>query len=126
MSEVYSLGDVALITCKKGVGTSGMPSKTWSIMACNTPIIASFDTDSELAEIIEKANAGVAVEPEDSDKLATAILEMAEGKTSDFTGGRQYTEENASKEKCTAKYVETIKLVCSIEKVVKGVEHANA
>lgn len=109
VSEVYSLGDVALITCKKGVGTSGMPSKTWSIMSCETPIIAAFDTDSELAEVLEKANAGVTVEPENAEKLANAILEMANGNAAGFTGGREYAVENASKEKCTAKYVETIK-----------------
>ena len=108
--EVYSLGDVAIITCKKGVGTSGMPSKTWSIMACNTPIIAAFDTDSELCQTIEKANAGVCVEPEDADKLANAILEMTD-KAQSFVGGREYTLQNASKEICTAKYVETIKSV---------------
>lgn len=107
--EVYSLGDVAIITCKKGVGTSGMPSKTWSIMACDTPIIAAFDTESELAEVIEKANAGVTVEPENADKLAEAILEMKNGKASSFCGGREYAVEYASKEKCTAKYVEVLK-----------------
>ena len=112
--EVYSLGDVAIITCKKGVGTSGMPSKTWSIMACNTPIIAAFDTDSELADVIGKANAGVAVDPENADKLAEAILEMKNGKASNFSGGREYAVEYASKEKCTKKYVETIKNVCCI------------
>ena len=107
--EVYSLGDVALITCKKGVGDSGMPSKTWSIMACNTPIIAAFDTDSELAEVIARANAGVAVEPENAEALVQAILEMLNNGAQSFTGGREYTLANASKEMCTAKYVETIK-----------------
>lgn len=113
--EVYSLGDVAIITCKKGVGNSGMPSKTWSIMACNTPIIAAFDIDSELSEVIERANAGISVDPEDADKLAEAILKMADGKANDFTGGREYTLENASREKCTARYVETIKSVLGKE-----------
>lgn len=107
--EVYSLGDAALITCKKGVGTSGMPSKTWSIMACETPIIAAFDTDSELAEVIEKANAGVTVEPENADELAKAILKMADGKKDRFTGGREYVIQNASKDVCVAKYIDTIK-----------------
>ena len=107
--EVYSLGDVALITCKKGVGDSGMPSKTWSIMACNTPIIAAFDTDSELAAVIAKANAGLTVEPEDADKLAAAILKMAGGGAQNFTGGREYAIANASKDACTAKYVETMR-----------------
>lgn len=113
--EVYSLGDVALITCKKGVGTSGMPSKTWSIMSCETPIIAAFDTDSELSEVIEEANAGICVEPENAEKLADAILYMANGDANEFTGGRKYVLENASKEKCTEKYVRTIKSVLGKE-----------
>ncbi len=108
VAEVYSLGDVAIITCKKGVGTSGMPSKTWSIMACNTPIIAAFDTDSELAEVIESANAGVSVEPENAGLLADAIVGMANGKAKLYNGGREYTLKNASKETCVAKYVEAI------------------
>ncbi len=108
--EVYSLGDVALITCKKGVGNSGMPSKTWSIMACNTPIIASFDTDSELAEILKCSETGSCVEPENPDALVEAIVEMknAESKPQN---GRAYVMENASREICTKKYVEVLKSV---------------
>lgn len=104
--EVYSAGDVALITCKKGVGGSGMPSKTWSIMACGTPIIAAFDTDSELAETIALANAGVCVEPENADALSEAILRMADGGAKQYCGGRDYAVENASREKCVRKYVD--------------------
>lgn len=104
--EVYSAGDVALITCKKGVGGSGMPSKTWSIMACGTPIVAAFDTDSELAETIALANAGVCVEPENADALSDAILRMADGGAVKYTGGRDYAVENASRETCVRKYVE--------------------
>lgn len=55
-----------------------MPSKTWSIMACNTPIIASFDTGSELDLIVSSANAGICVEPENPDKLSKTILEYKE------------------------------------------------
>lgn len=106
VAEVYSLGDVALITCKKGVGESGMPSKTWSIMACNTPIIASFDTNSELAEILEKANAGFCVEPEDKQALADAIIEFASNEDEKYTNGRIFVTENASKKRCVGKYIE--------------------
>lgn len=106
--EVYSLGDVALITCKKGVGNSGMPSKTWSIMACNTPIIAAFDTDSELAEVIARANAGLAVEPENADALTEAIL-VVKGGNPCLSGGRTYVCEHAEKKLCTARYVEILK-----------------
>lgn len=105
--EVYSLGDVAVITCKKGVGKSGMPSKTWSIMACNTPIIASFDTDSELAEIINTADAGVCVDPENAEMLKAAILAAKEAKAAECTS-REYVLKNASKDVCAKKYVKII------------------
>ena len=106
--EVYSLGDLCLITCKKGVGNSGMPSKTWSIMACGTPIVAAFDTDSELAEVISEANAGICVEPENPERLAQAITTM-KANASQYGGGRAYVCENASKTVCVKKYVEVLK-----------------
>lgn len=112
VSEVYSLGDVALITCKKGVGDSGMPSKTWSIMACNTPIIASFDTDSELAEILEKSNAGFCVEPENAQALANAITDFACNTHYKYTNGRNFATENASKKMCVGKYIEVCEKCC--------------
>lgn len=106
--EVYSLGDVALITCKKGVGDSGMPSKTWSIMACDTPIIAAFDTESELADILRRSGAGVSVDPENAEALAEAILALKRGENRP-TGGRAYVCEYAEKKVCTEKYVKTIR-----------------
>ena len=105
--EVYSLGDVCLITCKKGVGNSGMPSKTWSIMGCGTPIIAAFDTDSELSEIVTQAGAGICTEPEDPKALAEAIRTMQKNPGA-YQGGRAYVCEYASKKKCVPQYVEIL------------------
>lgn len=111
VSEVYSLGDVALITCKAGTGKAGMPSKTWSIMACNTPIIASFDTDSDLADVIRDSGAGCCVEPGDSTVLAhvieAAFLEWNSGIYKSLNL-REYVRMNASKEICVGRYIETI------------------
>ena len=108
-SQVYSLGDVALITCKKGVGKSAVPSKLWSIMACDTPIIASFDTDSELARIIDESGAGICIEPEDAEALAKAI-DDAFRDAAGFGGNnaRSYAVEHASKEASVQKYTECI------------------
>lgn len=109
VSEVYSLGDVALITCKPGAGGSAMPSKTWSIMACNTPIIASFDMDSDMAEVLSTSKAGVCVEPGNVPALVNEILQMynnRESKKQLYL--RSYVEENASKEKCLSKYINII------------------
>lgn len=108
VSEVYSMGDVALITCKKGVGNSGMPSKTWSILACNKPIIASFDPDSELVDLIKKLNAGVCVTPENAEELAEAIINESKKKDS-YKNIRERMMKIASKESCTDAYLRLIK-----------------
>ena len=119
VSEVYSLGDIALITCKKGVGKAGMPSKTWSIMACNTPIVAAFDTGSELDLIVSAANAGICIEPENPDKLKETILEFYENKNRNTSIGRDYVFKHASKDVCVEKYIEIL------ERKVKGKREKN-
>ena len=107
ISEVYSFGDVAIITGTRGTGNAGLPSKTWSIFACNTPIIASFDTDSELASIIERASAGICIEPENPSLLAESIInEYHINRKSKNLELRSFVVDNASKETCTKKYIE--------------------
>lgn len=111
ISEVYSLGDVALITCKPRTGNAGMPSKTWSIMACNTPIIASFDTDSDLADVIRNYGAGECIEPGAVDDLAKEIrkyyLEWKNGEQK-FLNLRECVRLNASKEICVERYINVL------------------
>lgn len=111
VSEVYSLGDVALITCKAGTGKAGMPSKTWSIMACNTPIIASFDTDSDLADVIRDSGAGECVEPGSVQVLTEAIFKQFTARkngSNEKPDLRTYVEHNASKEICVERYIDCI------------------
>lgn len=119
ISEVYSFGDVALITCKPGTGNAGMPSKMWSIMACNTPIIASFDTDSDLADVIRHSKAGVCVDPGNVQELLDAIQEkyqLWKSGMKEEINLRAYVEENASKEKCVGRYMKVISSACSVSK----------
>lgn len=112
ISEVYSLGDVALITCKKGTGKAGMPSKTWSIMACNTTIVSSFDIGSELDYILSSANAGICIEPENPEKLKESIMEYKTRSCSKMCDARKYVIEHASKEVCVKKYLDMFEQVC--------------
>lgn len=111
VSEVYSMGDVALITCKPGTGNAGMPSKTWSIMACNTPIIASFDRESDLAAAIHESGAGCCVEPGDAHALAEAIRKAYKESGPNTNQGkciRDYAIQKASKKVCVQKYIDTL------------------
>ena len=107
VSEVYSMGDAAIITARKGVGGSGMPSKTWSIMACNTKIITSYDLNSDLCRIIRNYEAGICVEPENTDDVVKAILtaQKENGKAVKIQP-RKAVMEIASKEACTSQYTQ--------------------
>lgn len=109
ISEVYSMGDVALITCRKGVGKTALPSKLFSIMACNTPVVASFDVDSELAGILGESGAGVCVEPEDEKALADAVAAAYENKSGTAVCARDYVKKHASKGFCVGQYVRCIR-----------------
>lgn len=114
VSEVYSMGNVALITCKPGTGNAGMPSKTWSIMACNTPIIASFDVDSDLSEVLADSGAGKCVEPGNSKVLAEAIISVYSDwkrENTKHNNLRDYAMMNASKEVCVQKYIDSLMYV---------------
>ncbi|MBR4173291.1 MAG: glycosyltransferase family 4 protein, partial [Clostridia bacterium] len=108
VSEVYSLGDIAIISGKKGIGKSGMPSKTWTIMACNVPILASFDTQSELGDLLRQTGAGICIEPENVSLLADTIAKIYNSEIILSPNGRSYVMENASKEKCAERYVNII------------------
>lgn len=111
VSEVYSLGDIAIITCKKGFGSSCVPSKTWSIMACETPILASFDLNSELAEILHDSGAGYCIEPENVNELSEAIMYSYQIWTQGMFKEniiREYVLKNASKDICIKKYMDTL------------------
>lgn len=111
VSEVYSLGDICIISCKAGTGKSGMPSKTWTIMAAERGIIASFDENSELSRTIKDADCGICVKAEDYNRLAEAIIYAYNNRDKVEKWGnnaRQYVEDNASKDVAVDKYITTI------------------
>ena len=71
--EVYSLGDVSFVICKKGVGDGAFPSKAAVIMGVGVPLIASYDRDTDLCDLIAGHGAGLCVEPNDVDATVEAI-----------------------------------------------------
>ena len=76
-------------------------------MACDTPIIASFDLDSELANVIQAAKAGICVEPSNADAFCDAILHMVNNPLQVST--RQYVQDHYSKESLLEKYLHLFK-----------------
>lgn len=113
VSQVYSLGDACIVSCKEGLGGSAMPSKTWTIMSCGRPVIASFD-EGELKEILENNNLGVFTHAGDVNEFVEGVKSLAANPTLCAEMGRnarQFIIENLTKEVGTRKYVEVIKSV---------------
>ncbi len=111
ISEVYSLGNVSLVACKKGLGAAAMPSKTWSIMAAGCPVLAVFDRDSELDKLLTENACGVCVEPDAPEALRDAVVQIYNDQESAGemgTRGRRYVVENLSTSISVQKYIEVI------------------
>lgn len=113
VSQVYSLGDACIVSCKEGLGGSAMPSKSWSIMSCGRPVIASFD-EGELKDILEVNNCGVFTHAGNVKEFVAGIQSLAADSDSCKKMGknaRQFILNNLTKEVGSKKYVEIIKSV---------------
>lgn len=111
ISEVYSLGDLSIVSCRPGVGQAGMPSKTWSIMATGTGIIGFFDKNSELERILKESSAGICVQAGKIEELKKQIIYLSENRSLCIQYGenaREYAVKFASKKSALKKYVEAI------------------
>lgn len=110
---VYSLGDACIVSCKEGLGGSAMPSKSWSIMSCGRPVVASFD-EGELKEILENNNCGVFSHAGNVKEFVAAIRQLATNREKCEEMGknaRQFILNNLTKEVGAKKYVDIIKSV---------------
>jgi glycosyltransferase involved in cell wall biosynthesis len=110
ISHVFSLGDCGLIISKAGVGSNSVPSKTWSYMSAECPIIASFDRDSELQKMIRKADCGIGVDADDEATLTSTILAAADGAIKDKgKNGRAYVIRHLTREAGTRQYASMLR-----------------
>jgi colanic acid biosynthesis glycosyl transferase WcaI len=78
LPDVIAAADLHLVPLKRGLARSSVPSKTYSILAAGRPLIASVDSGSEVARVVERAGAGLAVPPEDAEAFTKAIRTLYE------------------------------------------------
>ena len=113
VSHVYSLGDVSIVSCKEGFGTSAMPSKTWSIMSTGTAVVANFDENTELQSIIEENDLGIFTKAGEVEQLKEAIIKLYNDKDlckKMGNRGRQYILDNLSRKSQIEKYINVLNL----------------
>ena len=76
LADVLAASDLALLTQRRRVVESVIPSKLITYMAAGLPVVASVHADSEAARLIRKAECGLVVEPEAPDALREAAAAL--------------------------------------------------
>jgi colanic acid biosynthesis glycosyl transferase WcaI len=76
LPEVLAAGDIHVVPLKRGLARSSVPSKVYSILAAGRPLVASVDEGSEVALLVERAKAGIAVPPEDGEELTKSLKRL--------------------------------------------------
>lgn len=75
MPLAYASSDASYVPQAMGTSSDGVPSKVYRIMAAGCPVVACTDADSDLADLISVAAAGVVVTTADPADLAKVIRE---------------------------------------------------
>ena len=76
LADVLAASDIALLTQRRRVIESVIPSKLLTYMAAGLPIVAAVHIHSEAARLIRSARCGLVVEPETPGLLGDAIAEL--------------------------------------------------
>lgn len=114
IANVFSLGDIGLIISKPGVGNNSVPSKTWSYMAAETPVLASFDIESELCSFVKENKCGWCVDAGNIDAFCSTVLDLfyhREEINDIGINGKRFIDENLSRKVGTQKYTDVMKKV---------------
>jgi len=106
LTEYYSKADILLVTLRKlDIFRKVIPSKLFEIMAFGKPILISVDGEARF--IVEKARAGLFVQPENPEDLKDKILYLKNHPDllKEFgKNGRIFVEENFNRSKLAQKY----------------------
>ena len=108
--KFYAISDVCLVTLKnKPLFRTVVPSKIFEIMAMAKPVILGVDGESR--EIVEEAQAGIFVEPENEKDLEKTILRLYKNrKEGQILGnnGRIFVEKYFNRDTLADEYIEIL------------------
>jgi len=74
MGQAYAASDLCLVPQAIETGFEAVPSKVYRIMACNRPVLAVTDKNSDLARLVSDASCGAFVLPGSAEDLAGMIM----------------------------------------------------
>lgn len=105
-----SASDACLVLLKKTeIFRTVIPTKMLEFMSCARPVIVAVEGQAQ--RIVEEANAGITIEPENAEALAQAIVRLSNGGTLGKTlgqNGRRYIVAHLSRQQTAEKYTEVL------------------
>jgi len=106
-----SASDLCLVLLKKtDVFKTVIPTKMLEFMSCARPVILG--VEGQARQILEDAGAGLAIEPENADALAAAIMQLDHNRELAKTlgeQGRAYILQNFSRASTAEKYITVLR-----------------
>jgi colanic acid biosynthesis glycosyl transferase WcaI len=109
--NIYAASNISLVTLRKGIALDSLPSKAYTIMGSGRPIIAAVDPGSDIWNLVNQAECGLCVEPENPRALAKAIRTLyAEPALRERMGrnGRKHVTENYARQVVARQYHELL------------------
>lgn len=108
---IISASDACLVLLKKtDVFKTVIPTKMLEFMSCARPVILG--VDGQARQIVEEAGSGIVIEPENSEALVRAIVQLAANRELGTTlgqKGREYILQNYSRDRTAEKYVQILR-----------------
>ncbi len=105
-----SASDACLVLLKKtDVFKTVIPTKMLEFMSCARPVILG--VDGQARQIVEQADAGIVIEPENVEALVRAIQQLAANREQGIAlgqKGREYIVKNFSRAHTAEKYIQVI------------------
>jgi colanic acid biosynthesis glycosyl transferase WcaI len=117
LPQVLGSADIHLVTLKRRLSNTSVPSKSYGIMASERPMIAAVDPDSEVWRLVEEAECGLCVPPEEPLALAQAIEALCDSPEQRQRMGenaRRYVVRHHAKRELTTLYGRTLERIAGV------------
>ena len=111
LSEIYSIGDLELVSIEPGLSKMALPSKTFVILATGSAILSLVDQSSDIARIIQDNNLGYTLEHGNAEALAEVILQAYNDSEQIALKGAnagRFAKENFDRKQQTKKYFDIL------------------
>ena len=113
-AEIYSIGDLVLVSIEPGLSKMALPSKTFVIMSTGSAVLSLVDQTSDIAHYIKELKMGYTLEHGDSEALINTILNAYNNREELSQMGknaRKFAEVNTARKTQTKKYFDILKSV---------------